>query len=157
MKSKKYIVTGEEQFGFPRGSHEPIVSTIWNIEKIPCIKYSESIESMSQKEILWFGLHALQSTNIFDTVSGEVRTLSYMSSIRWTSSKILKWVELTSKVYPIYDINNQYIGYIDNDKTNYTSLYKTHGNKHLAWIIDNKNILSVFLVYIIIVIALFVR
>lgn len=153
MKSKKYIVTGEEQFGFPSGSHEPVLSTIWNIERLPCVEYSTSIESMSDREIYWFGLYALEPTNIFNKKSGEIRTVSYMTSRIWITSDSTDFVKLTKEIYPIYDINNHYIGYVNYGITYYTSLYKAHGNKYCAWVIDNRKILFILMIYIILLVS----
>jgi len=151
MNNKNLIVTKEESFGCVHGEHEfKQHSKIWNIRKTPCISYQASIESLSYDEICHFGRYLLMPTNIFNTETGDIKTTTESTARAWTLFYKTSWYYLTSKTYPIYDINNKYIGYVMRDKTYYTNLYKAKGNKYLAELIKFKKMICLLIFYFII-------
>lgn len=156
MKNKNLIVTSESSFGSVHGEYELKSQRIWNIEKTPCIEYQGSLESLSDDEIHWFGLYMLTPKNIFNIETGEIKTTTESTARIWTLSFRARWYELTAKTYPIYDINNKYIGHVMYDKTHYTNLYKSKGNKYLAWFIENKSIMPYIIIQIIFIIIILV-
>jgi len=148
MKNKNLIVTGEDNFGFVRGEHElKLHHKVWDIRKTPCVDYQGSIESLSQNEIYYFGLYLLIPTNIFNIITGQIKTTIESTARVWTLSCRSNWYYLTPKTYPLYDINNKYMGYITNDKPYYTNLYKANGNKYLVLFIEHKKMIYLLILY----------
>lgn len=142
MNNKDMVhTTSHKEVSLITGELESVWESEFDKSSIP-VDYMGSEASYTDEDYIRWGKYYRYPINIFNKRTGEIETLP-----RATSERYLFWMDylyITSPCYPIYDIDNKYIGYVVNGFNIYANEYLWRRNKK-AWLKKNFNPTWVFI------------